>query len=143
MHDTAQLSDSRLVCIDDFISGDAYPVRLHLCDNPGHGSVFDPQGHLEGFRRMGTQLHNFADMIGLVAVADLAQLWGYSGPNDAFRAFCTRIGVQHVPGRPGWFDPRHVRHRLDLAQGIVSEAQVKDEKPQSLVEKRRMRLGTK
>lgn len=78
---------------------------------------------------------SIADLIGLVPAADLAKLWGYSGPNDAFRVFCTRIGVTHVPGRPGWYDPRLVRRRMDEAQGLSTETAL------SLVEQRRARRG--
>lgn len=81
-----------------------------------------------------------ADLIGLVSSADLAELWGYAGPNDAFRVFCNRIGVTHVPGRPGWYDPRLVRRRMDEAQGLISEAKAA-EGGASLVEKRRARRG--
>lgn len=80
-----------------------------------------------------------ADMIRLVPAADLAKLWGYSGPNDAFRVFCNRIGVTHVPGRPGWYDPRLVRRRMDEAQGLVAGGEAGP--VMSLVEQRRARRG--
>lgn len=82
---------------------------------------------------------SIADLIGLVPAADLAKLWGYSGPNDAFRVFCTRIGVTHVPGRPGWYDPRLVRRRMDEAQGLAAAGST--EPALSLVEQRRARRG--
>lgn len=83
-----------------------------------------------------------ASMIGLVSSADLARLWGYAGPNDAFRTFCTRLGIRPVPGRPGWYDPRHVRHRLDLVQGIGTAAPALAAPELTLVAQRRARNGT-
>ncbi|WP_323716229.1 hypothetical protein [Paracoccus aminovorans] len=61
---------------------------------------------------------HFAQMIGLIRAEDLAEEWGYAGANSAFRNFCAKLGLRHVPGRPGWFDPKHVRQRLDAAQGM-------------------------
>ena len=81
---------------------------------------------------------SFADLIGLVHAADLAKLWGYSGPNDAFRTFCARNHIKHVPGRPGWFDPHHIRARLNAIHGTTEGANAQ---PVSLVEQRRARRG--
>lgn len=82
----------------------------------------------------------FAHMIGLISAADLAAEWGYAGPNDAFRVFCAKLGIKPVPGRPGWYDPHHVRHRLDAVQGIAAPA-TNDRAGLSLVEQRRARNG--
>lgn len=82
---------------------------------------------------------SIADLIGLVSAADLAKLWGYAGPNDAFRVFCCRIGVTHIPGRPGWYDPQLVRRRMDVAQGLAVAGN--PEPALSLVEQRRARRG--
>lgn len=61
---------------------------------------------------------HFAQMIGLIRAEDLAKEWGYAGANSAFRNFCAKLGLRYVPGRPGWFDPKHVCLRLDAAQGM-------------------------
>lgn len=81
-----------------------------------------------------------ANKIGLVSSAELAKLWGYAGVNDAFRVFCSRLGISHVPGRPGWFDPCLVRRRMDEAQGLV-QANAPSSTGTSLVEQRRARRG--
>lgn len=61
---------------------------------------------------------HFSQLIVLIRAEDLAEEWGYAGANSAFRSFCAKLGLRHVPGRPGWFDPKHVRGRLDAAQGL-------------------------
>lgn len=78
-------------------------------------------------------------MIALIRAEDLAEAWGYSGPNSAFRDFCSKMGVKHIPGRPGWFDPKHIRHRLDAVQGIGAQAAAAP--TLSLVEQRKARNG--
>lgn len=83
----------------------------------------------------------FADRIGLISAAELAKLWGYAGPNDAFRVFCNKLSISNVPGRPGWFDPSLVRHRMNEAQGL-SSAEGAVGSGLSLVEQRRARRGT-
>lgn len=66
-----------------------------------------------------TDIHpQIIPMVTLIRAADLAVAWGYAGANSAFRDFCAKIGLRHMPGRPGWFDPKHVRQRLDAAQGL-------------------------
>lgn len=91
--------------------------------------------------------HPFTSQIGLISASDLSELWGYAGPNNAFREFCAKLSISHVPGRPGWFDPRLVRHRMNEAQGLHS-AVVAAASPNSstaalsLVEQRRARRGT-
>lgn len=81
-----------------------------------------------------------APSIRLISSENLAKELGYAGPNDAFRAFCARLEIKPVPGRTGWYDPFHVRQRLDAVQGLnIGSAQ--SEKPMSLVEQRRARLG--
>ncbi|WP_323015991.1 hypothetical protein [Devosia sp.] len=82
----------------------------------------------------------FRQMIGLIRAEDLAEEWGYAGANSAFRNFCAKLGLRHVPGRPGWFDPKHVRQRLDAAQGmeILTPSRGPDGAP-SLVSQRRAR----
>lgn len=92
-------------------------------------------------------LHPFTNQIGLISASDLSELWGYAGPNNAFREFCSKLSISHVPGRPGWFDPRFVRHRMNEAQGLHSAVaaaatQNAQEAELSLVEQRRARRGT-
>ena len=83
----------------------------------------------------------FVQMIGLISAADLAAEWGYAGTNDAFRAFCAKLGIRPVPGRIGWYDPHHVRHRMDAVQGIdMPVAKAADRL--SLVEQRKARNAT-
>jgi hypothetical protein len=89
----------------------------------------------------GAQERLFADRIGLISAAELAKLWGYAGPNDAFRVFCSKLSISHVPGRPGWFDPSLVRHRMNEAQGLVPLAQ-SGAVGASLVDQRRARRGS-
>ena len=82
----------------------------------------------------------FAEKIGLISGADLALQWGYAGPNNAFRDFCTKLRITHVPGRPGWYDPHLIRRRMDEAQGLL-QAPSTGNQPLSLVEQRRARHG--
>ena len=84
--------------------------------------------------------HNFAERIGFIHGAELAEIWGYASVNDAFRNFCLKNRITHVPGRPGWFDPHLVRRRLDEVQGLSNEN--RSDKPLSLVEMRKARNGT-
>lgn len=91
--------------------------------------------------------HPFTTQIGLISANDLSELWGYAGPNNAFREFCSKLSISHVPGRPGWFDPRLVRHRMNEAQGLHSAVVAATTSnsataPLSLVEQRRARRGT-
>lgn len=82
---------------------------------------------------------HFAQLIGLIRAEDLAEEWGYAGTNSAFRTFCAKLGLRHVPGRPGWFDPQHVRQRLDAAQGMNPVILRGSEAAVSLVQQRRTR----
>lgn len=86
---------------------------------------------------------HFAQLIGLIRAEDLAEEWGYAGANSAFRNFCAKLGLRHVPGRPGWFDPKHVRQRLDAAQGmeILTPPRGADGNA-SLVAQRRARIAS-
>lgn len=83
---------------------------------------------------------HFAQMIGLIRAEDLAEEWGYASTNSAFRNFCAKLGLRHVPGRPGWFDPKHVRQRLDAAQGMqILTSSLGSDIAASLVAQRRAR----
>ncbi|ULB09555.1 hypothetical protein ORIO_06405 [Cereibacter azotoformans] len=84
----------------------------------------------------------FADLIGLISAADLAALWGYSGPNSAFRDFCAKMRISPIPGRPGWYDPRLVRRRMDEAQGLAMlPAPPVAEREMTPLERRKARNG--
>lgn len=79
-------------------------------------------------------------MIALIRAEDLAAIWGYSGVTNAFRNFCAKLDIKPLPGRPGWYDPHHVRQRMNAAQGISLAPGVTAEAT-SLVEQRRARHG--
>lgn len=78
------------------------------------------------------------DMIALIRAEDLAKEWGFAGVTNSFRTMCAKLGVR--PVRPGWFDPRHVRQRMDAAQSINPPSSAAGPAP-SLVELRRARNG--
>lgn len=82
----------------------------------------------------------------LISGDELASLMGYDGVTGRFRAWCRELGIKAVPGRTNVYDPKHVRERLDAAQGMANSPQtVAGASPEpvqlSLVEKRRARLG--
>ena len=81
------------------------------------------------------------DMIRLVSAAEVAACLGYSGPNDSFRKFCASAQIRPVPGRVGWYDPRHIRDRLDKVQGIDAPTQDRPGASLSFVDLRRLRNG--
>lgn len=84
----------------------------------------------------------FADLIGLISAADLAALWGYAGVNSAFRDFCAKLHISPVPGRPGWYDPRLVRRRMDEAQGLAMLPTLASaEREMTALERRKARNG--
>lgn len=77
---------------------------------------------------------------GLVPAAELAKVMGFAGVTDSFRTLCAKLGIQ--PVRPGWYDPYHVRHRLNVTQGMFPPVGAKGEgATMSLVEQRRARNG--
>ena len=74
---------------------------------------------------------------------ELAALMRFSGVTTRFRAWCREMEIRTVPGRANLYDLKHVRQRLDRAQGIEGAALGNvDSPPLSLVEQRRMRRGT-
>lgn len=81
-----------------------------------------------------------AQMIALIRAEDLAANWGYAGVTNAFRALCAKLDIKPLPERPGWYDPHHVRQRMNAAQGISSTLGATGEAT-SLVEQRRARNG--
>ncbi|SMR81237.1 hypothetical protein SAMN04488030_1816 [Aliiroseovarius halocynthiae] len=78
--------------------------------------------------------------IRLISSRELARSLGYCEPNAAFYEFCRNMGILSVPGRRGWYDPKLVRMKLDLVQGLSAAiAGVDDEC--DLVEVRRARIA--
>ena len=75
---------------------------------------------------------------------ELAALMRFSGVTTRFRAWCREMEIRTVPGRANLYDLKHVRQRLDRAQGIIEGTAPGnvDSPPLSLVEQRRMRRGT-
>ena len=96
-----------------------------------------------GYRRDLT-VQTLMDGITLLSAQELAISQGFSSANDSFRTYIKNAGIEPVPHRRGYFDPQHVRARLNSIQGL-SEIRVAstEAQPSSLVEKRRARRGKK
>lgn len=77
-------------------------------------------------------------MIEFVSAGELAEKFGFAGANDGFRSFCRQLGIQPIRRNPHYFDPIHVRARLDAAQGLQRQNQNGDQE-RDLVELRRAR----
>lgn len=83
----------------------------------------------------------------LMTGAELAEVMRNSGVTSAFRGWLKSLDIRSVPGRNDLYDPHHVRHRLNEAQGIsprhstTPEAPGKETELQSLTETRRQRRG--
>ena len=78
--------------------------------------------------------------IRLITGKQLAAATGYAGVTAAFRAWCRKSGIYPVPGRPNHYDPKLVRERLDVIQGLSRPVpQETSDGAMSLVEQRRMR----
>ncbi|MFN3208753.1 MAG: hypothetical protein ACE369_07080 [Roseovarius sp.] len=60
--------------------------------------------------------------IALISASELAHMFGFSSPNDAFRSFCRRLDVQPIRRNPNYFDAKLVRFKLDAAQGLTPSA---------------------
>ena len=75
--------------------------------------TLDPEKSVMGFDE-----HAQRFGIGAVSGDDLARAYGYAGATDAFRNWCRTLSISPVPGRPGYYDPKLVRMRLDAAQGM-------------------------
>lgn len=84
---------------------------------------------------------NAIDGSGLTMISgdDLAKAMLFSGVTGRFRSWCREIGIRPIPGRHNVYDPKHVRQRLDVAQGIQQVEAPKTEEPLSLVEQLRLR----
>lgn len=81
-----------------------------------------------------------AQSIELVSSEDLAVAFGFAAPHDAFRGFCRNLGIAPVRRNPNFYDPKHVRIRLDQAQGLSLENTEKTAE-KSYVKQRRERRG--
>ncbi len=82
----------------------------------------------------------------LMTGAELAKMMRYSGVTSAFRQSLKMLGITPVPGRNDIYDPLLVRHRLNLAQGMVPrspDTTASAEKPLSKTEERRIRNARK
>ncbi|WP_146010380.1 hypothetical protein [Acidimangrovimonas sediminis] len=72
----------------------------------------------------------------LMTGEELAAAIKFGGVTSGFRSWCAKLGIKTVPGRSNIYDPKHVRERLDAAQGMNAPAA-----PASLVAQRRARRG--
>lgn len=79
--------------------------------------------------------------IRLVSSEDLANALGFAAPNDSFRSFCRAHCITPIRRNPNFFDPKLVRVRLDVAQGLEIANEVKAEEF-DLVAQRRARRAT-
>jgi len=84
----------------------------------------------------------------LMTGAELAEAVRYSGVTSAFRHSLKMLGITPVPGRHDIYDPLLVRHRLNVAQGMLPPASgasgaANMDKHLSKTEQRRMRNGKK
>jgi len=80
--------------------------------------------------------------IALMSAGDLARAVGYSGPTTDFYKWLKVVDIKPVPGRPGKFDPKHVRVRLDAVQGLPADNPPYSEPEKvSYVEQSRARRG--
>lgn len=80
--------------------------------------------------------------ITLISAEELAIAHGYSSANDSFRKYVKSMGISPVPHRNGYYDPHHVRDRLNSVQGLNdANAPLPEAQPSSLVEQRRARCA--
>lgn len=73
----------------------------------------------------------------LITETELARAHRFRGANQEFRDWCQKCGIEPVPGRSNYYDPKAVRHRLDALQGLLPTDKIA--RPVSLVEQRRAR----
>lgn len=85
-----------------------------------------------------------ADTVMIVTAEELALLVRYAGATSSFRTWLHRVGIEHLPDRPGHYDMKLVRNRLDAAQGLLRSpsAEAVHERPTPL-ELRRQRNAQK
>lgn len=94
-----------------------------------------------GYRR-DLNVQALMDGITLLSAQELAISQGFSSANDSFRMYLKNAGITPVPHRRGYFDPKHVRARLNSIQGLHDDRVAStDTQPTSLVKMRRARLG--
>ena len=79
----------------------------------------------------------FQALIGIVLIPerDLARALGFKQVSWRFKEFIDRADIEPVPGRPGFYDPKLVRARLDAMQKQPGETDA----PVSLTQQRRKR----
>lgn len=80
----------------------------------------------------------------LMTGEELAEVMRYSGVTSTFRQSLKMLGITPVPGRKDIYDPHLVRHRLNVAQGMLPPASggpLQFDKPLSKTEERRRRRG--
>ncbi|WP_273524505.1 hypothetical protein [Rhodosalinus sediminis] len=68
---------------------------------------------------------------------ELARAFGFGKVSWKFRDFLDQAGIEPVPGRPGFYDPKIVRARLDAIQNYSDATNTQ----MSLTQQRRKRLG--
>jgi hypothetical protein len=78
--------------------------------------------------------------LALITGEELATAMRYKRVCGAFRAWCQKLGITTVEGRNNLYDPKHVRARLDAAQG-AQEPAVELQQKLSLTEQRKARRG--
>lgn len=78
--------------------------------------------------------------IQLVSSDDLASAFGFAGANDSFRSFCRDLGIRPIRRNPNYYDTKHVRVQLDLAQGLSANLAPGNDEV-DLIARRRSRLA--
>ena len=73
----------------------------------------------------------------LLPERELAFALGFKRRCWQFEAFLAHLGIEPVPGRPGFYDPKLVRARLDAVQPHLNRTETNV----SLTEERRKRRG--
>lgn len=80
----------------------------------------------------------------------LAQRFGFGVDEaglKAFKSWTSRVGIRTAPKRPGFYDPKAVRERLDAFHQTTPEHDagpaVPSEEPVNLTEQRRLRNAEK
>jgi hypothetical protein len=75
--------------------------------------------------------------ITLIPERELARAFGFKQVSWKFRDFIAQAGIEPVPGRPGFYDAKIVRARLDAIQQQPGESAA----PMSLTQQRKRRNG--
>lgn len=115
-----------------------------LCDlhQPGKRDDHDFKPDESDFYRASLSLCAMPVVLGvslvLVTADELAEAMRFDGVDRKFRAWCRALNIRPVPGRPNKYDPKHVRKRLDAAQGMADPTAPQGQTT-SYVEQRRNR----